>query len=94
MVTMFRCPGELRHSLRGFLYDQKEFLSEDEGNTHGWHITLDAAAGVPDTRDVQQETDKITREELEQKAIELGVKFDGRTGDNALLQRINEAMEI
>ena len=34
-----------------------------------------------------------TRAELEQKAIELGVKFDGRTTDGALLRRINAAMK-
>lgn len=34
-----------------------------------------------------------TREELEEKARELGVKFDGRTGDKLLLRRINEALE-
>tara|TARA_R110000868_G_scaffold179268_2_gene419230 strand:+ start:208 stop:489 length:282 start_codon:yes stop_codon:yes gene_type:complete len=35
-----------------------------------------------------------TRAELEAKAKELGIRFDGRTGDNALLQRINEAMKV
>jgi hypothetical protein len=34
-----------------------------------------------------------TRAELEQKAAELGVKFDGRTTDGALLRRINAAMK-
>jgi hypothetical protein len=34
-----------------------------------------------------------TRAELEQKARELGVKFDGRTTDGALLRRINAAMK-
>jgi hypothetical protein len=34
-----------------------------------------------------------TREELEEKARELGIKFDGRTGDKLLLKRITEALE-
>jgi hypothetical protein len=34
-----------------------------------------------------------TRSELEQKAIELGVKFDGRTTDAALLRRINSVLK-
>lgn len=34
-----------------------------------------------------------TRAELEQKARELGVKFDGRTSDGTLLRRINAAMK-
>jgi len=33
-----------------------------------------------------------TRAELEQKATELGIKFDGRTGDKTLLKRIEEAL--
>lgn len=33
-----------------------------------------------------------TREELEQKANELGIKFDGRTTDRKLLEKINEAL--
>jgi hypothetical protein len=34
-----------------------------------------------------------TRAELEQQATLLGVKFDGRTTDKRLLERINEAMK-
>lgn len=32
------------------------------------------------------------REELEQKANELGIKFDGRTTDRKLLEKINEVL--
>jgi len=34
-----------------------------------------------------------TRAELEEKARELGIKFDGRTSDKLLLKRISEALE-
>lgn len=34
-----------------------------------------------------------TREELEQKANELGIKFDGRTTDRKLLEKIEEALK-
>ena len=34
----------------------------------------------------------VTREELEAKATELGLKFDGRTSDKKLLERIDEAL--
>lgn len=34
-----------------------------------------------------------TRDELEEKARELGIKFDGRTSDKLLLKRISEALE-
>lgn len=33
-----------------------------------------------------------TREEMAVKATELGIKFDGRTSDAKLLERINEAL--
>lgn len=33
-----------------------------------------------------------TREEIEQKANELGIKFDGRTTDRKLLEKINEVL--
>jgi hypothetical protein len=33
-----------------------------------------------------------TRSELEQKATELGLKFDGRTSDNKLGQKIQESL--
>ena len=33
-----------------------------------------------------------SREELEQKANELGIKFDGRTTDRKLLEKIEEVM--
>ncbi len=34
-----------------------------------------------------------TRDELEAQAVKLGLKFDGRTTDKRLLDRINEAMK-
>lgn len=45
--------------------------------------------------DITEPSDKTsapTREEMEVKAKELGVKFDGRTTDVKLLERINEAL--
>jgi hypothetical protein len=52
---------------------------------------VEAEAPVVDT--VPEDNAPPTREELEEKARELGVKFDGRTGDKLLLRRINEALE-
>jgi hypothetical protein len=48
MIKMYQCPGELRHPMRGFLYAEKDFQTEEEGTASGWFLTLDAAAGVPD----------------------------------------------
>lgn len=36
----------------------------------------------------------VTRAEMEAKAAELGLKFDGRTTDRVLLQRIQEVIEV
>ena len=47
-------------------------------------------------RKAQEEADKTappTREELEAKAKELGVKFDGRTGDAKLSALIEEKLK-
>lgn len=42
--------------------------------------------------DASDETAPPTREELEQKANELGIKFDGRTTDRKLLEKIEEVL--
>ena len=52
---------------------------------------VEAEAPVVDT--VPEDNAPPTRAELEEKARELGVKFDGRTGDKLLLRLINEALE-
>jgi hypothetical protein len=69
----------------------------------GTTVTVDAtevadyvAQGYADTPDAFIEVDIAddappTREELEQKAQELGIKFDGRTSDAKLEKLINEA---
>lgn len=69
----------------------------------GWFATLkEALSGKREQ--VQKETTKIeapvpdddkppTREELETKAKELGIGFDGRTTDAKLLKRINHHIE-
>lgn len=56
----------------------------------GWSLSLeDAVNGVTDSRD----EDGPTREEMEAKADELGIKHDGRTTDAALLKKIEAAIE-
>jgi hypothetical protein len=74
----------------------------------GWHDTMQSAiesAGnaKPSRRanvsspmpsvNVEQDNSAPTRAEMETKAAELGIKFDGRTGDKRLLERINEALK-
>lgn len=46
MPILFRCPGELRHITRGFLYDQRDFADADKAKADGWFDTLEEAAGL------------------------------------------------
>lgn len=61
----------------------------------GWYSTvIDALETKPEVAQDELDLDAPpTRAELEQMARELGIKFDGRTGDRALLKRINDALE-
>lgn len=57
----------------------------------GWFASVpEAVRGVADT---PVDTAPPTREELEQKATELGLKFDGRTSDRKLRDMIAAALE-
>jgi len=61
----------------------------------GWFSTLpEAAEGthVIENDSIPDDEAMPTREEMEFKARELGIKFDGRTGDKTLLKRITEAL--
>jgi len=56
----------------------------------GWFATVpEALSGVP----VQRTDAQPTRAEMEQKATELGLKFDGRTSEAKLMRLIDEALE-
>jgi butyrate kinase len=58
----------------------------------GWYLTVDAAFAALD-EEVTEAIDDVspaTREELEQKARELGIGFNARTTDAVLAQRIAE----
>lgn len=56
----------------------------------GWHETSPAAA---EAFAATREDAPPTRSELEQKATEIGVKFDGRTSDKKLRDLIAAALE-
>lgn len=66
----------------------------------GWHMSKDAALGRADevlaeVIEAQEAVDAITpatRDELEQKARELGVSFNARTKDEVLAERIASAL--
>ena len=55
----------------------------------GWFLTTPEAKAAHEAPAEPKEDSKPTREELEQKATELGLKFDGRTSDRKLSDLID-----
>jgi hypothetical protein len=85
-TMLYRCPGP--HAIHGGLYDYEVVPDAeiDAALAHGWFRTTpeakaahEAAKGEPD------------RAALEQQATALGIKFDGRTGDKTLADKIVQA---
>lgn len=58
----------------------------------GWHTTSTAAAEALAPDAPASDSAPPTRAELEQKATELGLKFDGRTGDKKLAAMIADKL--
>lgn len=86
------------HQRPGGTFDYKRIVSEDQlaaALADGWFLTLVEATqpAAIDQSEVPPDDDAPpTRDELETKARELGLKFDGRTGDKALLAKIEAAI--
>lgn len=97
---VFRCPGEhFAHDGETYKYSPVNSQSElDDKLASGWSKTLVEAVAArknpqaPTNPNVVQDNAPPTREEMEQKAQELKIKFDGRTSDAKLLKLINEAV--
>jgi len=73
----------------GGTFDHKLVSTEAEqadALDSGWFDTL------PQALDANPDTAAPTRAELETKALELGIKFDGRTGDRKLGAAIEAAL--
>ncbi len=95
-TIVYRVPGPYKApGGKGRTYDYhgaQDKAEFDKLTADGWFETIaaaqDAQAGVTAT-----ESGAPTRAEMEQKAIELGVKFDGRTTDKKLLERIEQALK-
>ena len=92
---VYRCPGpHFAHAGQTYEYigvmDEAELAGRLEA---GWSLSLvdavDRANGVEAEPD---DNSPVTREELELKATELGIKFDGRTSDAGLLKKIDAAL--
>ena len=88
----------------GIKYDSKGVRPEEleEALAQGWHPDFLVALGLVDARlsdqpaadhpaETQDDNSAPTRAELEQKATELKIKFDGRTSDARLAEKIAES---
>lgn len=96
MSMLFKVPGP--HLADGVMFEYIVVPDEQDDATAeaGWFKSLPeaaaAAAKVP-VPDVVGDDAPVTRAELEQKATDLGLKFDGRTTDAKLAERIAEALK-
>ena len=95
-AMMYRYPAVLRDALA--LQDGKydscivaDEVAQDVALADGWQLTpADAKAASEATKEPVAPADDAppTRAEMEAKAAELGLKFDGRTGDKKLADMI------
>lgn len=89
MICLYKYPGA--HALADmgkFDYVIVPAADVDKAIDDGWNLTMQGAIDASAADESQP-----TREELEQKATELGIKFDGRTGDTALARKIADALK-
>lgn len=97
MQMLFKAPGP--HFCDGSMVDYIVVPLDlvDKTIALGWFATipeaLAAAAAPAEPDDVPADDAPVTRAELEAKATELGLKFDGRTTDAKLLAKIDEALK-
>lgn len=103
-TMVYRTPGPHRASGGGTF----DYLGVDDAAAFkaalsaGWRATIaEAIAGkaasaiLSEVKEAQEAVDDVspaTRDELEQKAKELGIGFNSRTSDTVLAQRIAEAV--
>ncbi len=95
---VFKVPG--KHVRPNGTYDFTGVSNAEELAAklkEGWFLTLaEAIEPKKETFVATTETDDTappTRQELEQKATELGIKFDGRFSDKKISQLIEEALK-
>ncbi|WP_110402617.1 MULTISPECIES: hypothetical protein [unclassified Pseudomonas] len=86
-TIVYRCPGA--HHCIGGTYDYIGAADEEALSSlrsAGWFMTLPEAMAGEDIHS------KPSRSELEEKASELAIKFDGRTSDRRLTELIEAAI--
>lgn len=104
---LYRHPSTGANSihLEGASYDTTTVGSDDEETAalaDGWfttwpaarQATLDAQAAVAQAAQAVTDAAPATRAELEQKAKELNIAFDGRTSDKKLGDLIRATLEV
>ena len=97
-TLVYRCPGE-HFGLNGKTYKYAQAVDSaafDALLADGWKATLPEACGLVSAPvEIEPEADLLappTRAELEAKATELGLKFDGRTRDGKMSAMIADAL--
>lgn len=85
------------HQRLGGTFDYKGVSTQEEFDAAieaGWHADYAEMLNPKPKEPTDPVNDGVpTRAELEQKATELGLKFDGRTGDKKLGEMIAEALK-
>jgi len=94
-TLVYKCPGNHQRPGGTFAYKGVEDAVQHEGAlADGWFATLpEAIEGKPMPPDEPTANAAPTRAELEQKAGELSIKFDGRIGDKKLQALIDEKLK-
>lgn len=87
MVMLYKLGNHIEIEGSRFEYAIVEEAEVDTKLKEGWHLTTTEAKKVDSNNDGD-----ITRDELEFKAKELGIKFDGRMSDRNLLAKIEEKL--
>ena len=91
---VYKCPGP--HQRPGGTFAFKGVKSKEEeaqALQEGWFETLpEAINGRVSLKELPPSELPPTRDELEQKAKELGIKFDKKTTDEVLVKKISDAV--
>lgn len=97
-VLVYKTPGRFRFR-NGKTYRYASMTCQEELDSYlgdGWHLSKeDAILGKKVEAPIIEPVDDNappTREEMQAKATELGLKFDGRTSDRKLLKMIADAL--
>lgn len=95
-TMVFKHPGQYMQD--GVSYEYQIVASDavEEALADGWSLSVPEAKQAHDAalaaKGDSEDNAPPTREELEAKAKEMGLKFDGRTSDEKLAAKIAEAL--